>query len=230
MREKVYDPRSFLVRKVLENDVVLLGGNHRRPFILECLADALPALREAGLTHLGLEITSEQQPAIDRFMAEGEGLEEIDIFHVIDCPEYRDLIRISQKTPLAPLALDLPRSYRRNGQRRDQWMAGRIGHLFRKDPTAKMIAVLGNLHVMKSVEWLDPRNTGRFLPSYLKEVEPGLRVYSIITEPHTPAFSDLDTAFAMDAAGIRHHISLLNFLAAAKQDACRITDGLIFCR
>ena len=52
-------PQQYVLEKCRSNDIVFLGTTHRQPAILAMIADLLPDLSRAGVTHLGLEIGSD---------------------------------------------------------------------------------------------------------------------------------------------------------------------------
>ena len=74
------EPISFVLDKTAQHDVVLLGTTHQRPEILNFISNLIPHLSESGVTHIGLEIASDQQLRLDRFMQTGMGLSSIRIF------------------------------------------------------------------------------------------------------------------------------------------------------
>ena len=84
-------PQSYVIEKLKSHDIVFLGTTHMKEAILKFIADLIPRLHEAGTTHLGLEIFSDQQGKIDSFIQTGNGLTDIVLHPQIDCPEYRSL-------------------------------------------------------------------------------------------------------------------------------------------
>jgi hypothetical protein len=87
------DPQSFIFRKLKQNNILFLGTRHKQPPILKFIQDLIPKLLKAGVTHIGLEIASDQQAQIDHYMKTGEGLNDIKIHSLIDCPEYRENLK-----------------------------------------------------------------------------------------------------------------------------------------
>jgi len=71
----------------------LLGTRHKREPILKFVSDLIPALNSAGVTHMGLEICSDQQNNIEQFMETVIGLNDIEIHSQIDCSGYRNLLK-----------------------------------------------------------------------------------------------------------------------------------------
>jgi hypothetical protein len=233
---KLYEPRSFLISKLGENDVVLLGANHGRNGSLGIACDILPLLSRVGVRSIGLEIATDQQPALDAFINDGTGLHEIDISPIIACPEYRTIPDCIRKARLQPVALDLPRSLWQSNRRRDEWMAENIAGFLRRHPGGKMLVIAGNLHTLKTVRWTDPQNRNLFIPGYLCRTEPNLRLCSILTE-HAPsedgengssAKRDLQRIpLAFNLNGLDVELRIQKLLAVCKMNAEEMADGLI---
>jgi hypothetical protein len=178
------DPQSYVLEKVKSHDIVFLGTTHRKQPVLKFLSDLIPYLHESGVTHLGLEICSDQQVRIDSFLQTGSGLKDIALHFQIECPEYRNMFNtirgLDQARRLAVLALDLPKSMYQGEVNRDKWMASRIAEVFHENPNAKVLVVVGNLHVLKKIEWEDKvPNPHGFVRSYLNELTPYRRMFSI---------------------------------------------------
>jgi len=221
--------QAYILQKVQANDLVFMGTTHKQPAILDLLANLLPTLRPAGVTHLALEIDSEEQSRIDTFLASGAGLETIRLHAAIDCPAYRRLLRLIATLPPSqrPLirALDLPVSAYSTGTSRDQWMATQLLGLFQEVPQAKIVAVMGSMHVLRKLDWQPRIGTGQeAIRSRLQRRLPSLSIFSILNivgdiEPHcdfalrlgkTPGAvaMDLDEQFADWTLGLTRCIAL----------------------
>jgi uncharacterized iron-regulated protein len=174
-----HEPISFVLNKTVPHDVLFLGTTHQQPRILDFISRLIPRLHESGITHVGLEISSDQQENIDRFMNSGTGLADIRIFPGIDCPEYRQMIAVLRKSGLTPLALDLPKSMWSDAITRDRWMAKRISDVITPSNGVKMLVIVGNLHVLKKVEWEIPAIRDQFIRYHLDRMNPGLNLYSV---------------------------------------------------
>ena len=83
------NPIDFIIAKTKIHDVIFLGTMHRQASILDFIAELLPNLPVAGITHIGIEIAIDQQESIDRFIETGQGCNDIEIDPIIDCPGYR---------------------------------------------------------------------------------------------------------------------------------------------
>jgi hypothetical protein len=88
------DPQSYILSKLQSHDIVFLGTRQRQPRILQVIGGPILNLHDAGVTHIGLEIGSDQQDKIEHFLMTGTGLDDIQIREPIDCPEYRSLFRL----------------------------------------------------------------------------------------------------------------------------------------
>lgn len=109
--ENLFPPADYLHSKLQQNDILFLGTTHKKPEILGFIAELIPTLEKYGVSHVGLEIPSDQQEKIDVFMKTGIGLDDIKLHTQIDSPEYRNLFQVFRKSGRpTPVAIDLPRS------------------------------------------------------------------------------------------------------------------------
>ena len=206
------------------------------------MSGLVPLLHEVGTTHLGLEICSDQQGKIDKFLKTGKGLDNIRLHLQIDCAEYRNLLKtirsLDRSMRPAIVALDLPESMYQGKINRDKWMAHSIGKIFRRNSNAKVLVVVGNLHILKKIEWKDQvQNPHGFIRSYLNELMPQCRMFSIgqcIEEfpkecDFTKEFSHLEGAVAMDCNGrfAGWRIGFMAPVAAKLIEVCEQLDGII---
>ncbi len=235
-------PQSYVIEKLKSHDIVFLGTTHKREPILKLIADLIPRLHESGTTHLGLEICSDQQGKIDSLLQTGNGLTDIEIHPLIDCAEYRNLFTtirsLDQNQRPAVVALDLPKSMYQGEINRDEWMARSIAKIFDRDPDAKFLVVVGNLHVLKKIEWEDHvQNAHGSIRSYLNGLTHNYRMFSIgqcIDEStkecdFTSTFSHVEGAVAMDCNGrfAGWRIGIMSPVAAKPTKVCEMLDGVI---
>ncbi|GAI31659.1 unnamed protein product, partial [marine sediment metagenome] len=201
-----------------------------------------PLLHELGTTHLGLEICSDQQGKIDKFLKTGKGLDNIRLHLQIDYSEYRNLLKtirsLDQRKRPTIVALDLPESMYQGKINRDEWMARSIAKIFHQNSNAKVLVVVGNLHVLKKVDWEDtvPNPHGSIHP-YLNVLAPHRRIFSIgqcIDESpkeceFTREFSHLEGAVVMDCdrkfSGC--NIGIMAPVAAKPIEVREMLDGVI---
>jgi len=230
-----HDPIPFVLDKVKVHDVVLLGTTHNRPDILNFIARLLPQLSYAGVTHIGLEIATDQQAKIDRYIREGRGLKDIEIFHAIDCLGYRHLLEIIRTHNLRPVALDLPRSMWKTPNTRDQWMAKTLNSIFEEDQESNIFVIVGNLHTIKKVEWLVPSIKDGVIRSYLSNLRPGLKVFSVVgciddseeVCDFRKMFGGTKNPIAVETKGLDFKVGILGAMAAKPITAREAVDAVI---
>lgn len=185
--------QAYVLEKLRAHDLVFMGTTHKQPAILSLLAGLLPRLYAAGVTHVALEIPSDQQAGIDRFLSTGNSLEQLTLPSVIDCPEYRQLLTLLAEMPedMRPRvrAVDLPPDQYGGGTDRDRWMAERLLDIMQSCPAPKVLAVMGSLHVLRKLQW-SPRivNGPVAIQTRLRSWRPDLSIFSIVnivpgTEP-----------------------------------------------
>ncbi len=235
-------PQLYIIERLKSHDIVFLGTTHKKDAILKFVAGLIPHLHETGATHLGLEICSDQQDKIDSFIQTGNGLDKIKVHPLIDCAEYRNLFTTTRsldkrKRP-APVALDLPKSMYQGEINRDEWMARSIVKIFDRNTNAKVLIVVGNLHVLKKIEWEDrvPDPHG-FIRSYLNGLIHNYQMFSIgqcIDESpnecdFTMEFSYVEGAVAMDCNGrfAGWRIGFMAPVAAKPIEVYDMLDGVI---
>ena len=242
---KIYsDPRLYVLERLKSSDIVFLGMTHRRPPLLEFVRDLLPRLHEVGVTHLGLEIPCDQQRSIDRFLDTGESLDQIVLHTQIECVEYRNLLRAIRRLDKARrpavIALDLPTTSLFSSKvSRDEWMARSIEGLFRSRGV-KVFVVVGNLHVLKNIEWGDRViNPDGFIRTYLSKLSPQLKLFSIgQCVDERPSQCDFTKAFGLIEGFVAVNcdeserfsdwqIGILSPVAAKPKAVCDMFDGVI---
>lgn len=236
-----HNPKKYVLDKFLSHYIVMLGTRHKREPILQFISDLIPILNKDGVSHIGLEIRSDQQNKIDHFIETGTGLMDIKIHSQIDCPSYRDLLKQIQsldknKRP-AIVAIDLPKS-QYDQMSRDEHMVESITEIFGNPPVAKVLVVVGNNHVLKRLDWKDhvPSKTVS-IRSYLAEVFPEISAFSIgqlidenpVECDFTRRFSYLDGSVAMDCDDSFRgwKIGLTSAMAIKKTEPHELVDGTI---
>ncbi len=230
-----HEPIPFVLDKTVQHDVLFLGTTHQQTRILDFISKLIPRLHESGITHVGFEISSDQQENLDRFMNSGTGLSDIRIFQGIDCPEYRQVIEVIRKNRLIPVALDLPKSMWNGTFTRDRWMAKRISDTFTKSNGVKMLVIVGNLHVLKKVEWQIPAIKDQFIRYHLDRINPDLSLYSVAESINESAEAcDFQKWFGRDSGpvGIEtrffdRKLGLTRTLAAKPMTAHKAVDAVI---
>jgi len=237
-----YHPHSYVLNQLKSHDIVFLGTRHKQTPILEFISDLIPKLKESGATHIGLEIASDQQDNIIKFIKIGAGLSDIQIHQQIDCPEYRNLFTVLRNIDLnkrpVPIALDLPKSKYSESISRDEWMAESILKIFKKNPNAKILIIAGNNHILKKLDWQDHvPNPHRSIREYLSEKRSKLRIFSIgqiigdsvYEDDFREKFGGIDGAVAvdLDERFARWKMGITQSLAIKQVEAWELLDGVI---
>ena len=236
------DPISYVLDKCKSHDVVLLGTRHKQPALLDLISRLLLKLGDAGVSYLGLEIASDQQPIIDRYIKEGTGLDEISLHYALDCPGTRNVLGIARNLSIENgvkvNALDLPPSFYQKNFNRDEWMARSICTIFDENPNAKALVIVGNLHTLKTIRWKHyiPHRHG-FIPSYLYRLKPALRMSSICQcIKHAPLICDFcknlggkgkPAAIDCDDSFSGWKLGILEKVATESMKPHEVVDGVI---
>lgn len=181
----VSDARDYILDKLAGHDIVFAGTIHQQPLILQLMADLLPRLDENGVTHLALEIASDQQLSIDRFMQTGQGLDRIKLHNAIDCPNYRRLFQVLRGMDAGQrprvVAIDLPTSQYAGDMTRNEYMARRLSAILQIQPEAKILSMLGGSHVLRKLKWQNRLFKGQSaIRTYLEKWRPALRMFSLV--------------------------------------------------
>ena len=77
------DTISYILEKFETNDIVFLGTSHKQPPILNFISNLIPELLHADVSHICLEIPSDQQRKINDFLRTGNGLSDIQIWRLL---------------------------------------------------------------------------------------------------------------------------------------------------
>ncbi len=179
------DVQAYVMEKLAGHDIVFMGTTHKQASILELMVRMVPEFEKAGVTHLALEITSDQQERLDRFLDTGTGLESIKLHEAIECTAYRRLLSALQR--LGPnqhprvIAIDLPEVAYGGPISRDEFMAMTLAATLQSHPEAKILAMLGSLHVLRNLRWQDRVVGGhQAVRTYLSRWRPDLNIFSMV--------------------------------------------------
>lgn len=233
----------YVLEKLRSHQIVLVGTIHQKPQILELTAQLLPLIRAAGVTHLAIEVSSDQQSNIDRFIQNGTGLMDIHLHHSIDCMQYRRLFSIVRDLPSHQrphiVAIDLPPSQYSGHISRDAYMADALFDMFHPRTDRKVLVILGSLHVLKKLDWL-PRITNRqpSIRSLLEQRLPTLKMFSLVhlirNDTHVAGdirnLADPDqgaAAMDLDERNTKWRLGLTDCLAVRPSQAHELVDGVI---
>ncbi len=178
-------PTHYIIEKLKTHDMVFMGTTHKQPRILEFIDTLLPHLHKAGVTHVALEIASDQQSHIQHFLNNGTELEHVELHAAINCPRYRHLLQSMRRIPEAIrpqiLGVDLPADQYGGPISRDQWIAQELAAITGNRRDAKVLVIIGALHVLRKLEWVSPRRRGHAaIRTHLRALQPELALFSIV--------------------------------------------------
>lgn len=175
-------PSSYLYEKARRNRLILVGTLHSNNGVQNLIAQSLPGLaRTGGVNTLFVEIPSDQQPAIDRFLAGSAAVDEIRMWPIIATDAYFRLISKARDLGLDIVAIDNNSDH---SIPRDTWMAQRVSEYLNAHPETRGMIVVGNRHVLKNVPWACGK--GKTLADNLA----GYRPFSVIIWPGSMGSSE----------------------------------------
>ena len=226
---------GFVMARIQTHHAVFLGTRHHRPKLLQFVGNLLAKASREGLTHVGLEIASDQQDALDRFMAGTAGPEQIRIDPNIACHAYVRLLGQIRACGLKAMALDLPRGNWSSAITRDQWMARQLAGAFSRAPDARVLVVAGNLHAVKQIQWLAPNLPTGGVPHALSKLRPDLRLFSLAQSidqpsgrcPYTDRFGGRSAPVAVTTTPQSPPPGFLRLAAAKPMTGIEAVDAVI---
>ncbi len=236
------DAFVYIQEKSAAHDLVFMGTTHKQPAILDFIADLLPKLHTMGVTHLALEVASDQQALIDHYLDRGLGLADIHLHRAIDCPRYRHLFTILKGLTAAQrpkvVAVDLPPRLYDGPIDRDAHMAEQLEKTLQSGSKVKVLAILGSFHVMRQLQWQARVPNGHHtIRTLLKKRHPRLSMFSIA---HILSQSGASCDFSRRLAPVDHSVAmdidqsfdgwrlgLIDVLAIKPAPARQLLDGVI---
>ncbi len=179
------EAQAYVFEKLRSHNLVFMGTTHKQPPILTLIANLFPHLHAVGVTHVALEISDDQQKRLDRFLENGRGLYTISLLPALDCPQYRHLLtilsRLDAKQRPRVLAIDLPQVHYGGSASRDEYMAMALAEVFQAQPGARILTILGSMHVLHELRWQNRIANGHHsIRTYLGQLQPSLNMFSIV--------------------------------------------------
>lgn len=149
------DPRGVLVQAVKNNNVVGYSDYHREPSPhIDMLIDSMAAMKDAGATHLAMELDAEMQPLFDDFMKTGKISDELRSLIFMSHKTPNNMIRVMEAAHANGLKIvGVDKSY--HAPDRDKVMADGISKILKSSPNSKVIYFAGSLHQMDSYNGAD---------------------------------------------------------------------------
>jgi len=158
-----------ILKHINPNSITIIGEVHQNPestsLFFSLVEDYLQ--RNKCLT-VALEIPSNQQPILDKISHSQIEASEIVVDPIIDHPEYRKMLSKlialeKQGSCIEIAAIDAGDEIDMN---RDKWMSIRIMELVKRFP---VLALLGDLHTLKKVNWLSENIDSPFVAEILAD-------------------------------------------------------------
>lgn len=170
----------MIAASISEHQIVIIGEIHHHTDSANWfLTTVSNYVKNGKCLNVALEINSSQQPVMNAVMKGVASVSSIRINSIIDHPAYRQMLAgfsnlIMDGSCLSVYAIDAPQSAHIN---RDEWMAKQISDI---GEDATIIALLGNLHALKHVDWYQEAKGKPFLAGRLQSM--GMEVFSAIQD------------------------------------------------
>lgn len=145
--------QNRIVEGLEPHSITIIGERHKRPESIQFFRELVARyLQQDKCLTVALEIASNQQAALDETVEGRMAVADIEIPPMVDHPSYRslidDLVAMKRRgTCLKLIAIDGRVELSVN---RDEWMAERLAKQISQAP---ILALLGNLHTLKRVDW-----------------------------------------------------------------------------
>ncbi|WP_430232624.1 hypothetical protein [Nitrosomonas communis] len=210
------------------HSITIIGERHKRPESIQFFHELISRyLQQDKCLTVALEIASDQQATLDEIVEGRMAVADIELPPMIDHPSYRSLIDelVAMKRRDACLKLIAIDGEELNVNR-DEWMAERLAKQISQAP---ILALLGNLHTLKRVDW--HTSVSKALP-YVAEilVSQGHRInaYPQIWRDKTCSTQNrLISSVEQETVSLINH-NLIPLLNASKYEAVNdVVDGVI---
>lgn len=138
---------------IVSNSITIIGESHGRPETVQFFESVITEyLQQNKCLTIALEIASNQQPVIDKVIQGKAVVADIEISTIIDHPPFRsfisDMVELRKDNNcLQIIAID---GWVGIDTTRDEWMAKILNERASHTP---VLALLGNLHALKKVDW-----------------------------------------------------------------------------
>jgi hypothetical protein len=121
---------------------------------------------------------------------------------------------------------------------RDEWMARSLLIVLNRNPSAKILVIVGSLHTLKKLEWEDQvPNKHQSIQEYILRDRPSTRIWSIVQMidgnpdecDFTKEFTSLPDAVALDLDERYRgwQMGLVSSIAIVPAECFELVDGLI---
>ena len=141
------DPADMAVELIKNHRVLGMGEYHEADSHHRAVGiQAIARLKEAGATHLAVEMPSDLKPLYEQFEKTGE-LPEGMLTGYWNTKDFRELVTEARKAGLKVVPVDLPRPWEGKWHKRDPHMAQLVGDILDSDPKNKVVLWLGSAHL-----------------------------------------------------------------------------------
>lgn len=150
------EAHEWIVKGLEPHSITIIGERHKRTESIQFFQELISRyLQQDKCLSVALEIASNQQAILDEIVEDRATVADIEIPPMIDHPSFRslidDLVRMKRRSNcLKLIAIDGGMGLSVN---RDEWMAEKLAKQISKTP---ILALLGNLHTLKKVDWKTP--------------------------------------------------------------------------
>lgn len=142
-----------IIQNIQNNSISIIGENHHRPESVRFFESIINNyLKDNNCLTVALEIASSQQSTIDLFVDGRINVEAIKIPPMIDHADYRTMLTNLANMKRGGVCINII-AIDADGKtmtRRDEWMVKVIEN---QNKTRPILALLGNLHALKKVDW-----------------------------------------------------------------------------
>lgn len=224
--ESIYNP---ILKGIKPHSITIIGETHKRPESFQFFQSIVNSyLQNNKCLTVALEITSNQQSAIDQVIQGNAKVSDIEVAPPIDHPDFRILIENLAEIQkynncFKLIAVDADIKLKTD---RDGWMAKELTKQIGQTP---ILALLGSLHTLKKVDW-NPEIAKKspYLAEILAEKGYDVQTYpQIWKDRNCDAYNRFIRASEPEATEILN-TNLFALLNATKPtSASKIVDGVV---
>ncbi len=219
--------QKWIIKGMEPGSITIIGEYHKRPESIQFFQSLISKyLQQDKCLVVALEIASSQQVILDGIVEGKSTVSDVEISSTIDHLDFRaminDLVEVARRNDcLKIIAIDAGTDI---GIRRDEWMAKILAEQASQAP---ILALLGNLHSLKKVEW-NFEKTAPYVAEILASLNHKISTYPQIWVDKTCSNqSELISSDRKKAVEIinNNFISLLN--AYEYKTVNDVVDGII---
>jgi len=170
------EAQKWIIKGMEPGGISIIGEYHKRPESVQFFQSVISKyLQQDKCLVVALEIASNQQMILDGIVEGKSTVSDVEIPSIIDHPAFRaminDLAEVARRNDcLKVIAIDAGTDI---DIRRDEWMAKILAEQVNQAP---ILALLGNLHSLKKVEWNFEKTTP-YVAEILASLNHRIRTY-----------------------------------------------------